>query len=202
MNKKILKGSIILFLSLIICIHANAQNEVTDSTATTVPYWVKGDNQVLSLTKTIKKFKKGKLEETYKAKYKVDVMVLEESDSHYLIEWKYSDVQITGKGVQLRIMDDLYEGLRIEYKTDEFGTFIGITNYEEVVKRLEHSSDSVIESYKSKHTQVAEIAAQIKALIRTKHGVETITLRDIQMYHGVHGYEVKLNEVIRFDRLV
>ena len=77
-------SSLILVACLFWSIESKAQNVVTDSTATTVPYWEKGDNQVLNLTKTIKKFKKGKLKDTYKARYKVNVMVLEESDSHLL----------------------------------------------------------------------------------------------------------------------
>jgi hypothetical protein len=194
--KSIRFASLPLLLALAFCTSAFGQNRVTDTSTTTIPYWHEGDNQTIAIVKSRKQYKGSKLKESFELEYTVEMTVLEETDSFYLIEWIYKGLnnEEAKRYNEYSLLSNMVDGLRVVYKTNEVGTFMELVNYDEVASTLKAVADSMMGM--SSNSEAEAMIIRMKQLLLTKQGIETISLKEIQLYHNVYGLEVYLDDEI------
>src|SRR5690349_2140348 len=167
---------------------ATAQNVVTDTSATVVAYWKKGDKKTFVLDKIIEKKSKEK-HVVDSAKFELTVTVMEESDKGYTLEWRYKLLALPKPpGMEIPGIESLCNNLRILYTTDENGTFQEVRNLDEMISMLGKSYDLLLKS--SNYPKEYEpFMNELKKMVSTKESVENLMMKDVQLFHQLYGAE-------------
>jgi hypothetical protein len=184
-----------LTAGLLLLLHPSwGQNVVTDTTATVVAYWQKGDKTQLSLTMTKEKYEDGLLKLKSSSTSIVDIFIADATEKSYTIHWKYSSVKINeAKENPFAIkLAKLSEGLTVIYKTNEMGTFDQLVNWKEIQNFIFASIDKIGKEFNTMESK--KELDLIKNIYTTKESIEQAVLKDIQLYHNIYGGEYKLKE--------
>lgn len=172
---------------------AYGQNKVTDTSATVVGYWGKGDTKKLIVKQGKEKNVNGKSSKEGSA-YEATMKVLDETEKSYTIEWTYRNISVDSDNPLMKSLYKMAEGLKVIYKTDELGIFKELVNWEEMQSYLYKGLDKVEKEFGDNQAAKA-VVKQFKGIYSTRESIES-TLRDIQLYHTPYGAEYKLNEPI------
>ncbi len=142
MMKKLL---MILFLST--GLTAFGQINMKDSTVQAVTYWDKGEKQNYSVT--IEKIKIKGADTTSRdiKTYDVEVTVLNQSDNSYTIEWLYKSVKTNSTNPTTQELTNVTKDMKIVFKTDEFGTFTEVVNWEEVRDYIQNATNTLFKIF-------------------------------------------------------
>lgn len=179
---------------------AEAQNKVTDTTATVVSYWKKGDTRDLLVKISKEKNVSGRLSKDG-VTYEAAVKVLDETDKSYTVEWRYKNVNV--EKVDNPIMKgilEMSEGQKVVYKTDELGAFKELVNWKELRKEMHKALDRLEKELGGNQAAKAAVG-QVKEIYTTKANIES-SLKDIQLYHSPYGAEYTLNERITAETVL
>ena len=187
----------IVFFSLLISNSGNSQNVVTDSTATVVSYWDKGDIMKYSLLQKKEKYQEAKLISGGSSTSTIIITVIDASEKSYTLNWKCSQIKLNDLEVRdtltLRLLQ-LVEGIDFRYKTNELGQFQELVNWEEVRNSVYLLIDKL--GQQSGNSGINSALAEMKKIFSSKESIEQIILRDVQLLHNLFGGEYKLNEQI------
>lgn len=130
--KKIMK-IIIIVLSFLIATTNIYSQTLTDSTICQIAFWEIGDTVDYAFTSIEEKLEEGK-ETIETTTYNMRMTVLDSTAESYQIRWDYSDMQMD------YIMDEIERELvklsakiPTYYRTDEFGTFESLENWEDMI---------------------------------------------------------------------
>ncbi len=172
------------------------QNKVTDTTATVVSYWQKGDKARLSFTQTKEKYKNGQLNSNNSSASIIDISIVDATEKSYTINWKYSNIKVNDQQANplVQKLAKLSEGLVVIYKTDEMGTFKELVNWKKLQNSVYDALDKIAKEFNS--PQVDAALNQVKSVYSTKESIEQIVIRDVQLFHSLYGGEYKLKEKI------
>jgi hypothetical protein len=165
------------------------QNTVTDSSATCVAYWKKGDVKTVTINKTSINYKKTKPPETTKATCKAIMTILEESETGYKIQWQYK-VDNSAPGISdLSKFNELLTNLKIIYTTSETGAYDSLVNYEEVKKFMSTTLNEIGKLKKYESPEFQKFLDQFKTLLENRQGIEGFLMKDINVLHSPYGIE-------------
>lgn len=92
-----------------------------------------------------------------------------------------------------------YANLKIEYTTDETGSFKEILNWKEVVQLMDEMFDLLIRADTSKADGLAKAMAPIRKALLTKEGIEALVLQDIQLLHYPMGIQFETTDSIPYE---
>ena len=174
-----------------------AQNKVTDSTATVLGYWKKGENISLAFKVRKQKFKDNVSTNDNTSSYTVNITVVAESPESYTLEWKSTGIKVSGTDANNPVVGKyaaLAEGLTMRYKTDANGTFQELLNWQEVQKFTYATVDRIFAGMNTPEIQKA--IETTKKMFSTKESIEQVTAKEVQLYHSLYGGEYKLKEKI------
>lgn len=174
-----------------------SQNVITDTTATVVAYWEKGDMANFSLTQTKQKYEKQKLVSQGGSTSTIEFKVTDATDESYTIEWKYTNIKVNSKEAQHPIVEKLVkltQGITFKYWTNEAGEFRELLNWKEVQATVNTAIDQLTVQYKD--PQISSISQQTKKVFSSRQSIEELIMKDVQMIHAVYGKEFKLKEKI------
>lgn len=192
-----LKKIVALFIVALFSLMSFAQNTVTDSTATVLGYWKKGDKISLAYKVRKQKFKDDKITNDNMTSYTVHISVAEESPESYILEWKCSGIKFSGTDAANPVLGkyaSLAEGLVMRYKTDASGSFEELLNWEEVQKFAYASVDRIFAGMNAPEIKTA--IENTKKMFSTKESIEQVTAREVQLYHSLYGGEYKLKDKV------
>jgi hypothetical protein len=170
---------------------------VTDSTATVVSYWQKGDFANYTLTQTKEKYDNGKILSKGSSTSKIEISVIDATEESYIINWRYIDIKLNGNKAQNAVFEKfakLTQGINFKYRTSELGEFKELLNWKEVQAASFKIIDNLVMEYTD--PQMQGILKQTKAVFSTKESIEQIIMKDVQMLHGIYGGEYKLNQKV------
>ncbi|HEX8333882.1 MAG TPA: hypothetical protein VF622_14780 [Segetibacter sp.] len=173
------------------------QNVVTDSTATVVSYWKKGDSGNYTLTQTKEKSDNGKIISKGSSISRIDFSVIDATEESYIINWRYAEIKVNGNEAQNPISEKfakLVQGINFKYQTSELGEFQELLNWKEVQTSVFKIIDRLVIEYTD--PQIAGVLNQTKAIFSTKESIEQVIMKDIQMLHGIYGGEYKLKQKV------
>lgn len=201
---------LILFLVQGTTYAQNYPNLVNSKTVTAVTYWDENDSRSYHFKTISQKFKndKDKPESQVTIEYDIDVTVVEEADSFYIMELIYSNYEVQSNSKKHSFNDDfssLQNGMKIRYRTNELGQFDTILNLTELALELENQIKSITESMKDKLPEEfseEDFDAMMNYMMKrftTPENVEVLFLSDILAIHGYFGYEFTLDKQEEFE---
>lgn len=187
-----------LFIALSFLLFAwqgKTQNLVNDSTVTTISYWKKGEKSKLSIIKVKKEWEKGELRKTDSNSYQAELSVLEAGTSYYTMQWKYlTPSQALPQNNALQKV--LFTGLSFKYRITEMGEFENLQNWQEV-QRYVYKTINILAA-QEKNTKTKELlTTELKMLFGSKESIETVVLKEVQLYHNIFGSSYQLNEQLK-----
>ncbi len=175
------------------------QNQITDTSTTIVAYWDEGDNRILEVEQAYEYYVNNELKKEKRTTYEAHVKVINETDKSYTIEWTNKNIQTSeDENPITKNIVKITEGLKMTYKTDELGVFIGLVNWEEIRDYLNDILDKRLKE-SNNDPQVATVSNQIRSIYQTKESIEQTAIKDIQLFHSPYGGEFILNEKLTFE---
>jgi hypothetical protein len=191
--------AIAIFGVAIFSTSAFCQNRVTDSTATIIAYWGKGDLMHYSFTQQKQKSKAGKIIADNSSTSVIDLEVVAATDTGYTLTWKYSNIKLNTPGATEFVvkMSKLTEGMVIRYNTDETGAFKEILNLQEIQSFM----TDVTAELSKKFTNAIEnkTVEELRKMYSNKDFIEQIVLKDLQLFHNAYGGEYTLHEKLQAE---
>lgn len=207
-----MKKHLILLIFLIICSSIYAQIDTTK--VSFIAYWSKGDSYDFKVTKVKKNWTNDSLTKNDSTQYIANFKVLDSTESNYKIQWSFKNNLInTYKENLNKIYEDKnaineivqkYDVTKVIYKTDEFGEFIEITNWQEISsfmsKMLEELERSIQIRKPDKVNEVKKAIAPLAQIYSSKDGIEQLILYELQYLHFPFGSEYDINNPLEYEQ--
>lgn len=191
-----MKKHLLLSLAILGCIHnLTAQNLFTDSTATCIGFWGKKDVKRYTLTKTKDRRFADSVDHS-SITSQVTIKVLDSTENGYRLEWKHENAKIEGMDDQSNSLTSLVMGgLRFIYSTDETGIFKELENWKEVRDFYVNMMKMRLEQKPVKQESKSMLDKLITTL-GTREAVESIMIKEIQLFHSPFGAEFNKKGVV------
>lgn len=185
--KKVLLGLILLTPFFSFC-----QINVADSTVQVITYWDKHEKMTYDIATSKATVKGNDTTYTQKVKFKVDIEVLDSTATSYTIQWKFKDYASLLPDESAEIQANLYNGLTIEFTTDELGTFDKLLNWKEI---KEHN-ERVFSELKGKTNSQEVLVKMLRQKFSSQQAIEEHSIKEVQYFHSFHGVGMKEGEVV------
>lgn len=180
-------------------------NLIKSNKVTTIAYFDKQTSFGYSVSKKISTFKNGKekAESNLSQSYDIDIKVTDSSEHSYIYELNYSNFKTEGTKVKEESeLQNIMDGIKIKYQTDELGIFDTILNLEELSKKMTESFDILIEKFKTQikeeeiRTMFVSKMELMKIMLTKPENIEIMFLEDILSIHTFYGFELEVNKPI------
>jgi len=188
MNKLIIFGTIFLISSTLF-----GQISVKDSTVQVIGYWEKQEIQSYDVSYEKIKIKSKDTISRELIKYEVDIKILDSTENSYTIEWFYKNYSIDTDNELVRKLTSIANDISVKIKTDEFGAFIEIVNWEEVRDYLAKVTETLKDELKDV-PNFEKIIANVMSVYSTKESIEANAIKDAIQFYQFHGVKYKLGE--------
>ena len=188
---------ILLIAAVTVC---TAQNRTTDTSVTCIAFWKNKATKVYQI-KHSKERSSAKGITTSEATYEAHLKVTDSTTAGFTVEWVYKNFKSTGTGDNtINSLNAILEGLKIIYKTDDVGMFTELVNWKEV---KEFALGNYEKAVVNKNTDKEFIFAmsQIKAIFQSKENIETLLIREVQLFHSPYGVEYTQSPVVTETKL-
>jgi hypothetical protein len=191
MNKLLIFGTTFL-LSLSIF----GQISAKDSTVQVIGYWAKQETQSYNVSYEKFKIKSKDTISRELMRYEVDIKIIDSTENSYTIEWFYKNYTIDTENELVRKLTSIANDISVKIKTDEYGAFIEIVNWEDVRDYLA----KVTEKLKTELKDVPnykEIIANVMSIYSTKESIEANAIKDALQFYQFHGVKYSLGEELK-----
>lgn len=192
-----MKKVLLLLLLVALISPVFAQINSKDSTAQIIGYWNKNEKQNYILTDN--SFQIINATDTTKRQffsYNVEVEVIDSTANSYTIKWLFKNfVMRETWNPAMEKLVAISNNLPIIIKTDEFGTFQEVVNWEEGRDFIKNG----VELLKKDYTDIPnfdKFMDQVVTLYSTKEAIESSAIEEIQQFYAFHGVKYKLGEEI------
>lgn len=208
-----LKELSLLGLVLIVVLPVFGQefpNYLSANRVSTVAYYEMGESRTFHFVNSSIKTKndKSKPEKEEIVEYDVELTVLEQEDSSYIMEMVYINFVFpeTKRDNELNeAIAQLSEGLKIKYVTDELGRYDSIVNTDELAKDLKQQIDEIMAHFEGKFEKEDEkvFFSTMMNFLTTKltlpENIEALYAEDILKIHGYYGIELTVGKPVEFE---
>ena len=189
----------ILSFSLLLSIAGFSQNVVSDTSATCVAYWRKGDVKNIEITKTSRTLNAGKEKRSTQSSYGAIITVLDATDKGYVLQWQCKPGKDDQKySFRDDVLNELYLNLKVIYTTDETGMFDSIVNYSEIRKFIDASIDAIGKEMGAT-SDSSKALDLIRGIFATRQSIEQLAMKDISLFHSPYGVEYSLRHPQSID---
>jgi len=185
-------SKIIVSACLFCSINLFAQIDAENSTVQTIAYWDLGEKQEYTITNEKVKITGNDTISKEFSTYDVDITVIDSTANSYIMEWYYKNNKNQVNHKVGKIIDEL----RIRFKTDEMGAFQEILNLNEVQDYVKKTFDELKKSIDNAPKETEPFFDNMKNMFTSKEVIESLILRDIQVFHTFHGGQYALGEVV------
>lgn len=190
-------------------------NLINSKKVTSIAYFEEGDSKSYHFKTLNSAFKDDddQPESQTITEYDLDLNVLEEADSFYIMEMVYSNFVVQTSQKKKSFDEDfasLQNGLKIRYKTNNLGQFDTILNLNELSLELKSQVDvikkTLLDNLPKKTSdediqQLETILQYVSDRFTTPENVEVLFLSDILTIHGYLGQEFVLDQPIDFEMI-
>ncbi len=171
------------------------QDEIsTDTTVFLIPQWKKGELHNVKFTAATNRRRAGKTAQ-YVSAFDASFFVKEADSSGFIVEWEYKKCTLA-EGED-NIENYILAGIlntKLACKFSITGKFQELINADEIRVVTNRSIDNLISrSVSDPDMNLQYVAA--KQIIGSQLGLETVTLKEINSYHFLFGYEYRLGIV-------
>ena len=193
MNPTIMKKLIVFGIIILISSNLFSQISIKDSTVQVIGYWSKYDKQSYDVTYEKYKLKNKDTISRELMKYEVDVKIIDSTANSYSIEWFYKNYSINTENELVRKLTSIADDISVKIKTDEYGAFLEVINWEEVRDYIEKVTEKLKVELKDV-PNYKEIIANVMSIYSTKESVEANAIKDALQFYKFHGVKYKLGE--------
>jgi hypothetical protein len=193
MNPTIMKKLLVFGIIFLISSNLFSQISIKDSTVQVIGYWSKYDKQSYDVTYEKYKVKNKDTISRELMKYEVDVKIIDSTANSYTIEWFYKNYSIDTENELVRKLTSIADDISVKIKTDEYGAFLEVINWEEVRDYLEKVTEKLKVELKDV-PNYKEIIANVMSIYSTKESVEANAIKDALQFYKFHGVKYKLGE--------
>ncbi len=176
---------------------AKSQINPENSSVQVIGYWDKNEKHTYDFLNEKSKVKGKDTIVTESISYKVDMVVLDSTATSYTVQWKYRDVKATTENKSAQKLALLNEGLVIKFKTDEFGAFSELLNWEDIKKHNEKAYQLLEKEADATFRQA--MIAVIRERYSTREAIEAHSLKEVAHFYTFHGLGLEKGEVIEND---
>jgi len=173
------------------------QINAKDSTAQIIGYWDKNEKQTYTISEN--SYQITNATDTTKRQiytYNVDVEVIDSSANSYTVKWLYKNFKIKETwNPAMEKLISISNNLLVIIKTDEYGTFQEVVNWEEGRDFIKKRVDLLRNDFKA-IPNFNIFLDQLVSLYSTKEAIENSAIEEIQQFYAFHGVKYKLGEEI------
>ncbi len=174
-----------------------------------VTYWKKGDTQKIVVKEGFIEYEgEEEVKKEVTSSY-VEITVLEETDSTYLIEWLYFDDQTDRLNVEVeeedpmdKRIEEMFSTTKFLYQTNELGVFDSVLNLEEILQSMNDSLEVMFREEfvkdKSDELILIEVMKSVEEMIFSERLKQELT-NAIANYHAYHGDILVADTLIHYD---
>ncbi|WP_339865619.1 hypothetical protein [uncultured Algoriphagus sp.] len=195
-----MKRQISLLIMLVVMSQvAYSQINMEDSTVRTIAYWDLKETNSYQITLASFEIIGTDTSKWNEIAYVVDMEVLDSTENSYEVSWTYRDFVLNlgeRDSAYQSLMEKLMtisEGSLVKFRTDEYGAFQEVTNWEDISEFYRKSGDT-LKSMFGNVPQINEMVDQTFASYKTKNSIETQSIKDVLQFLNFHGAEYKLGE--------
>jgi hypothetical protein len=178
----------------------SAQNRITDTSATCIAFWKKGESKKYKIIHSKEKGSSNEQKNTTTSSYEALIKVIDSTETSFTIEWTYKNFTITGVAENtLTSLNALMEGQRIVYKTDDVGMFSELVNWQEIRDFALKTYENTIQK-KSNNKEFIAALSQIKTIFNSKENIEALLIKEVQLFHSPYGIEYgKIGNIVETE---
>lgn len=198
------KAQILTLFCLLLSSFAIGQYYTGDSVGV-IAYWEKGEVMKYEFSTIKKESEDGEETITKDSKIIVSFEILEENEDFYIVSYKKEKILKAGgeeyaDGFEQLIFKSIFDKVEYRFKTDYYGEFIELLNWEEVrdntLKLLKVSS--TIADIKDKEERES-ILNFMEEMYSSQENVEMMLFKEIGYLFNFHGYIYELDTVLVYD---
>jgi len=184
----------LLLAVFLLPVFASSQIDAAKKSVRIVGYWDKNEKQAFEIITKNCKVSKNDTLIIENVRCKADIIVIDSTSGSYTFEWRYHDIQVeTGNDLSKKIAA-LNEGLTLRYTTDEFGVFLQLLNWKDIIKHNESAIALLEKAPDAERHQ--KILAFLKSRYVTREAIESHSMKDVQLFHAFHGIEISEDQVL------
>lgn len=186
----------ILFLLVPILLKAQI-----DSTISFIAYWDKGDSKTYNIIKKHTQIKDGTITIDRISDYHIKCTVIKSKRNGYTIEWINENPAFSNFEIPEEFDKVLskYKNQRILYKTDPYGMFQEIVNWEEIQKMMYTLLDKITGMISTDSVNVSGVVKTFKDMYASKESIADLLLKEIGLFHYPMGLVFNTFDTIKYE---
>jgi hypothetical protein len=165
-----------------------SQSKSSDTSASCVAYWRKGETKKLSINRIKENNRSAGGQSNTSFEYDAEVVVLDSTSQGYKVQWTFHLPKLfkdTYPG-QAELLP-VFEGMKMVFTTSQTGTFGELLNWQEVKETYTRMMEL---SLPKKLDSAAQVAIdKSKELFNSREMVESTLINEIQLYYFPFGFE-------------
>ncbi|MCO6496054.1 MAG: hypothetical protein J5I50_00175 [Chitinophagaceae bacterium] len=193
-----MKNVFLLIMAGLFFNSAPAQINITDSSAQAITYWDKGESHIYTVKKETFRVVGPDTSLNEVSVYEVEITVLDQTDSSYLIRWSYRNGFTNTRDTILHKLLGVSAQPDVIYRTDETGIFKEVVNYEELRDEVKKAAE-VLKSTPDLIPGMDSVVDDLIARYSTKEAIESFSMKDIQQYHLFYGVSYSMGEELEVE---
>jgi len=166
-----------------------------DSTVQVVGYWSKQEQQSYAISFEKFKIKNNDTISRDLIKYEVDLKIIDSTAHSYTTEWFYKNYSFETENDFVKKLSALASDMSVIIKTDEYGAFKEVVNWEDIRDYLGKVTEGLKEEFKDVPNH-EKIIAQVMSIYASKESVEANAIKDAIQFYAFHGLKYDLGETI------
>lgn len=193
-----MKETLIIGIILFFSIKTFGQINVKDSTVQVIGYWSKLDKQSYNISYEKLKIKNKDTISRELMQYEVDLKIIDSTENSYITEWYYKNFKIDTDNELVKKITSLSDNISVLIKTDEFGSFLEVVNWESVRDYLNKVTKELKKELKDIPNS-EQIIENVKKIYSSKQSIESNAIKDAIQFYSFHGVKYKLGEEVSGD---
>ncbi|WP_299015463.1 hypothetical protein [uncultured Polaribacter sp.] len=191
-----IKRIFIAFAFFLFCAPLFSQISVKDSTVQVIGYWSKLDQQSYNVSLEKLKLKGKDTVSREFTTYEVDLKIIDSTANSYTTAWNYKNYKVETDNEIIQKISALASDIVVQIKTDEFGSFMEVVNWESI----RDYQLKVIDQLKDELKDVPNISNIINGVMKnfnSKEAIEANAIKDAIQFYSFHGIKYTLNEEVK-----
>jgi hypothetical protein len=168
-----------------------AQINMSDSTMQVIGYWDLNETLTYMLSNEKIKIQNTDTISRESVRYEVDITIIDSTSNSYTIKWHYRDYTIETDNEVMKRLSSIFDDMSIIIKTDEFGVFQEIVNWEDIKNFMLITTALLKDEFKD-IPNMDQFISQLEAIYSTKEVIESTAIEEIHQFYYFHGVKYKL----------
>ncbi|MCH7414269.1 hypothetical protein MM213_12285 [Belliella sp. R4-6] len=203
-----MKKALFLSTCILFCfsVYSSTFAQVDTTKVSFIAYWSVGDVYKYEVSKYKKQWSGDDLIKNDSSKYLAKFEVIDSTETSYKVKWEYENEIFRSAEIPDEVLNKIgYSSItEVIFLTDEYGTYQGIENWEEIRDMIIGVFDVLIPIL-SEGKDTESIYSALSPMIemyKTKAGIEDYLLPELNYFHFPLGSEFAIGEVFEYEEFL